>query len=163
MSDDGHSFKLLGVNDGEVIALEFASTGWVGTLEVDAHKGLAGFNGRDDLAGFGGDDASNGGIGAGILAGDRGRDIMTGGTGADVVKFSGRFDVDTITDFNVAADVLDSGAGSAEAQSVEAFLASCGQRGNSVRYEALDDGKNVIILENVTLAELSAAEHVFVI
>ncbi|MEL7098379.1 MAG: calcium-binding protein [Pseudomonadota bacterium] len=67
----------------------------VGGADADV---LQGDEGNDVLIGQGGNDT---------LRGDGGNDTMVGGAGADVFLFSGTFDSDRITDFNVAEDVLD--------------------------------------------------------
>lgn len=74
-----------------------------------ANNKLFGLNGNDSLYGFGGADTLDGGNDADLLAGGGGNDVLTGGTGNDAFLFNfalGTTNVDTITDFNAAADTI---------------------------------------------------------
>lgn len=65
--------------------------------------------GNDTLAGAAGTDRLFGGAGADSLNGGSGADAMTGGTGADRFVFAsalGGGNVDRVTDFNTAADLI---------------------------------------------------------
>lgn len=65
--------------------------------------------GNDLLAGRGGNDILSGGSGNDTLVGGGGRDVLIGGAGADAFVFNlaaTSVNVDTINDFNVAADTI---------------------------------------------------------
>ncbi|HEX8573127.1 MAG TPA: Calx-beta domain-containing protein [Allosphingosinicella sp.] len=76
----------------------------------DRFSGLAG---NDRVAGGAGDDSISGGDGDDTITGNGGADILTGGAGADVFRYLAYADsraaggIDTITDFDGAADRLD--------------------------------------------------------
>ncbi|MDZ4062731.1 MAG: hypothetical protein U1C75_16310, partial [Brevundimonas sp.] len=70
---------------------------------------LEGRGGRDLVEGGAGDDIVLGGDGDDLLNGGTGTDIMTGGSGRDWFAFYAGDGRDTITDFNVAEDVIDVG------------------------------------------------------
>jgi Ca2+-binding RTX toxin-like protein len=70
---------------------------------------LNGNLGNDILRGEAGTDTLNGAEGSDTLFGSTGKDNLTGGTGTDIFVFDsapGIANVDTITDFNVAADTI---------------------------------------------------------
>lgn len=87
-----------------------------GNLGNNILKGNAGDNyliglaGNDTLVGNGGDDIMNGGVGNDTLYGGAGNDTLTGDLGADFFVFNTALsvtdNVDTITDFNAAADTI---------------------------------------------------------
>lgn len=54
----------------------------------------------------GGDDTLDGGAGSDFLVGGAGDDVLTGGAGADTFVFDAQGDHDTITDFDVAEDII---------------------------------------------------------
>lgn len=68
---------------------------------------LVGDRGADVLVGLGGNDILNGGAGSDLLIGGGGANLMTGGAGVDIFQFANIGDVDTITDFSIAEDILD--------------------------------------------------------
>lgn len=73
---------------------------------------ITGGAGNDTLTGNAGADTLNGGGGDDILIGGAGADVLTGGAGADVFRFgalneSNTVFSDTITDFDVSADLID--------------------------------------------------------
>lgn len=66
------------------------------------------------LVGNGGDNRMSGGGGTDLLDGGRGADRLTGGAGADIFRFSASIEfgeIDEITDFNVADDMIALSAG----------------------------------------------------
>ncbi len=70
---------------------------------------IGGGAGNDVLVGGWGNDSLTGGSGNDYLNGSDGQDILTGGSGADVFAFVEKKyerNVDTITDFNVAEDMI---------------------------------------------------------
>ncbi|MFD0912287.1 retention module-containing protein, partial [Methylophilus luteus] len=92
-------------------------TGTAGDDQLYGYAGndtLKGEAGNDILRGGDGDDKLDGGIGNDILVGGSGNDNLTGGAGRDIFRWekgdagtAGNPAVDTITDFTLAADVLD--------------------------------------------------------
>ncbi|HSI44993.1 MAG TPA: retention module-containing protein [Methylophilus sp.] len=92
-------------------------TGTAGDDQLYGYAGndtLKGEAGNDILRGGDGNDKLDGGIGNDILVGGSGNDNLTGGAGRDIFRWekgdagtAGNPAVDTITDFTLAADVLD--------------------------------------------------------
>ncbi|NBB17591.1 hypothetical protein GVN21_19695 [Caulobacter sp. SLTY] len=83
---------------------------------TNKNEGVDGAGGNDRLNGGGGDDlllgglgndTLNGGAGSDQLAGQAGTDVYTGGEGRDYFVIFVGDGADTITDFNVAEDILD--------------------------------------------------------
>ncbi|BDA73783.1 hypothetical protein CAL7716_079490 [Calothrix sp. PCC 7716] len=79
----------------------------------DLDNTITGNSGNNTLKGLGGNDILLGGAGSDILVGGAGNDILTGGADADQFLFgsgaafnTNAFGVDTITDFNKAADKI---------------------------------------------------------
>ena len=72
----------------------------------DAGNTLYGLAGNDTLIGGLGDDTLIGGAGNDILRGGYGLDILTGGAGRDEFVLARPTDIDIITDFNAAEDVI---------------------------------------------------------
>lgn len=70
---------------------------------------VEGRGGRDLVEGGDGNDTVLGGDGDDLLNGGTGTDVMTGGSGRDWFAFYAGDGRDTITDFNVAEDVIDVG------------------------------------------------------
>lgn len=68
---------------------------------------LSGRGGTDRLYGDGGHDVLDGGIGNDTLDGGAGNDTLTGGAGSDTFVFAGQSGQDTVTDFDLADDVID--------------------------------------------------------
>ena len=70
---------------------------------------LEGLEGDDTLIGGGKSDTLDGGAGDDVLIGGWGRDVLTGGAGADTFvldKASGKWRIDTITDFETGTDTI---------------------------------------------------------
>lgn len=143
-------------------------------LQGDAGQDLLfGGNGNDTLTGgggndvlhgdagqdllFGGDGADTlfGGNGADTLDGGAGQDVLTGGNGADLFVFGpGRT---RVTDFDTGADLVEvSGTGFATAAQV---LAAASNVQGNVRI--ISTAGHVLILDNVTVGELTADHFVF--
>lgn len=68
---------------------------------------IEGGDGNDLLFNGGGNDTVNGGADTDTLWGGGGNDILTGGEGADTFAFASDNGNDTITDFDLTADILD--------------------------------------------------------
>ena len=77
--------------------------GVIGSAFADT---INGSTGNDFLRGRGGNDVINGGDGNDTITGGLGADTLTGGNGADIFVFDGLNGVDTITDFDPAADLI---------------------------------------------------------
>lgn len=123
---------------------------------------VAGGAGNDTLIDFDGDSVMDGGDGDDILIGARGNDTLTGGSGADTYRFTTTefgdtdFGHDTITDFDVAEDVLD--------------LTPFTDIGAIEQLDFSEDGGNTVIsidadrsitLNGVSAASLVAANFIF--
>ena len=106
---------------------------------------LFGENGRDTLSGGTGNDVLNGG---------QGHDTLTGGEGFDIFVFGPDSGQDTITDFNVTADLIDLQAfeGLVNYDDLEFTL---GETGLTVSF-----GNSSVILENILVDTLS--ENAFI-
>ncbi|MBE1293300.1 MAG: hypothetical protein GJ677_12490 [Rhodobacteraceae bacterium] len=72
-----------------------------------AADNLTGDSQANYLRGASGNDTLIGGAGNDTLRGDSGADVLTGGSGADRFVFTNSFGQDTVTDFDLSADVLD--------------------------------------------------------
>jgi Ca2+-binding RTX toxin-like protein len=83
-----------------------------GGLENDTQDGgfgndlLTGGVGNDSQSGGQGDDILIGLVGRDVLRGDQGNDLLTGGRGNDTFILAANEGTDTITDFDLADDVL---------------------------------------------------------
>ena len=107
---------------------------------------LFGENGADQLFGDAGND---------ILTGGRGRDTLTGGEGFDIFAFGPDSGRDVVTDFNIAADLIDLRAYDGEL-TYEDLRFVQGSRGLFIFM-----GDNRVLLENVFLDSLSAELFIF--
>jgi Ca2+-binding RTX toxin-like protein len=88
---------------GSAIPGTSANDTLTGTIGDDT---LDGVDGNDLLSGENGADVLNGGAGDDTLEGGFGNDTHTGGAGADVFVFSAGGGDDSITDFDLASDIL---------------------------------------------------------
>ncbi len=119
--------------------------------------------GNDRIRGGAGDDDLFGGRGHDQIFGARGNDELTGNSGRDLYIFAGQNGTDTIRDFRDGVDKIDiRGYGSA----LNSFADLAGdivQVGNDVRINlgANVNGAGRIIVENITVAQLSAADFDF--
>jgi Ca2+-binding RTX toxin-like protein len=114
----------LTINAAAATTLLYSTTETNGNLSIIGSAGvdtISGGDGNDTISGGDGADASiNGGAGNDLLTGGEGADVFLPGTGndtivltettsaADVIKFAegGALNVDTVTGFNVAADII---------------------------------------------------------
>ena len=111
---------------------------------------------EDDL-----DDSLDGGLGDDTLIGGEGNDTLTGGDGGDTFKFGAGHGDDTITDFDVANDVIDLGGLTAHL-TPELLLANITDLPDSdnsgtadgVTIDLTDFGGGTLTLEGVTKADL---------
>lgn len=111
---------------------------------------ISGKGGRDLLKGAAGDDFIFGNAGRDRLIGGAGDDTLTGGKHVDVFVFAGRnWGTDRITDFD--GDIVQIRG---EVKTKAALAAALSESGGDVIYDHKGDGKNVIIFEDVSLAQL---------
>ncbi|MEX5564403.1 hypothetical protein SM764_13345 [Pseudophaeobacter sp. 1A16562] len=122
---------------------------------------LKGGKGEDTLLGGAHNDKLFGGSHNDVLNGGGGRDKLVGGGGEDTFIFKGDFGRDVVRDFTIGEDVLDLSALTGEATSLDAFVDSATDTGSRVIYDMGDDGQNVIILNGVSLDDLTADDFLF--
>lgn len=127
---------------------------------------LEGLDGHDELDGGEGNDELYGGNGDDVLVGGQGSDKLYGGAGNDVFKFSdldvtGAVSNDVIYDFNILDDFIDF-SNLSYISDFGDVIENAVQNGNDVEIfmNAYDD--YVVKLENVSLAQLSAGDFIFV-
>lgn len=117
---------------------------------------LQGRGGNDTLLGDAGQDILLGGSGSDMLNGGSGNDSLRGGGGADVFVFEVGGDIDRVRDFADGVDRIDvSDFGFASAADV---LALASQTGNRVEIDL--NGSDMIILNNLSLADLDAGDFI---
>jgi len=131
---------------------------------------LEGRGGADELIGGFGDDRLSGGAGNDRLVGQPGADELIGGDGADVFHWSVSYDdpssVDRVADFDAAeGDVLsfliDANGDLASIRDYDDFLAASRdtEAGVLVTLDGFEDA--AVLIEGVSLAEISAANLAF--
>ncbi|MCH4542596.1 hypothetical protein MKS82_21335 [Ochrobactrum sp. A-1] len=156
-----------GDGDDRITSSETFREGFSGNDTYDGRGGndyIYGASGSDNLLGGDGDDELNGGEGSDRLLGGAGSDILTGGSGADTfiwddesVQSGG---LDRVTDFNVdGGDVL-LFRGVDTITNFDSFVAASVDTSEGV-FVSIDGSANGIIIENVTLAELSENDVTF--
>ncbi len=115
---------------------------------------LRGGNGNDTLTGDDGNDKMYGDAGDDTFHDNAGNDIMFGGTGADTFRFfAADFGRDRIKDFEVGTDKLDM---SVLANGLALTGGSIKARDVASGVKFSVDSDNWVIVENLTLAELTA-------
>ncbi len=112
---------------------------------------VVGGNGNDRLRGQDGDD---------LIIGGRGRDLLWGGDGNDTFLFNGNWGQDRVKDFDIGTDTLLI-RGANEASDFASFQDAAQQVGDNIVYDASDDGRNVIVIENTDLNDLSVDDFLF--
>jgi Ca2+-binding RTX toxin-like protein len=122
---------------------------------------LFGGNGNDTISGGSGSDSLVGGAGTDRLVGGSGDDRLMGGAGNDVFAYNTRaFNSDTVADFNVNGDKVDLAfLNVADLDSLRPFMEQVGD--DVVITLGYDSTSEVIRLQNVSLADLSASDFVF--
>jgi Ca2+-binding RTX toxin-like protein len=123
---------------------------------VTGVENLEGSNFNDVLFGDSGNNVLSGLVGNDTIAGGGGDDILSGASGANTYVFGTGWGVDTITDFNVADDVLDfSATGLASSDLIFTEIGSS--------TEISDGNGNSVLLENVSLYDMpQEAFHFYV-
>lgn len=143
--------KLNGIGYGNASANQL-----VGSQEGDT---LFGFSGDDKLGGGAGSDGLFGHNGSDTLAGGRGNDRLSGGEGADIFQFGAKAGRDTISDFDVAIDIIDLSAVQAIKSHDDLFNNHVAQHKNGVW---IDLGRGArLIIDDLTMGEL-LPEHFLV-
>ncbi len=127
---------------------------------------LVGGSGNDTLTGGGGNDILEGGWGNDTLAGGGGNDDLTGGRGDDTFVFtndsSSSNDVDTIQDFSDGDTIQLSGfTGIDDYSDLKGRIATTYSGGISTFIDLTDVGGGLIVLEDVTWADLDAGDFDF--
>ena len=119
---------------------------------------MDGGDGDDRLTGNQGDDTLIGGAGRDLLLGGGGNDILTGGEGPDVFIFQNERGQDTITDFEIGADLINLARRDFGDRGVEFTDLELIQQGDDtlVRERGLE-----ITLEGINAADLSADDFIF--
>ncbi|MEM8577768.1 MAG: calcium-binding protein [Pseudomonadota bacterium] len=117
--------------------------------------------GNDQMLGGNGDDVLFGGAGFDTIGGGDGNDAMAGNFNADTFFFIGAFGNDTITDFDATNDLerIDLSAVAGITDFADLAANHMAQVGGNV---VITEGSNTITLNNVALADLDAADFIFV-
>ena len=125
---------------------------------------LRGDAGDDTLGGGQGRDKLDGGTGRDVLSGHGGRDRIDGGKGNDILKGGGKSDLFVFDDANWGRDKIRDYNGDrvkisapGEAADLVELAAAITDRNGSAVYDHGGDGKNVIVFQGVTEAELNFA------
>ncbi|MGL4967260.1 MAG: beta strand repeat-containing protein [Inquilinus sp.] len=156
--------RLQNVSLADLSASDFIFNTSVGNLTVTGtgfRDTLFGGSGNDSISSGAGADNLVGGAGTDRLVGGDGDDRLTGGIGNDVFAYNSRaFNTDTITDFNVNGDKIDLAfLNVADFDSLKPFMQQDGD--DVVITLGYDSTSEVIRLQNVSLADLSASDFVF--
>ncbi len=122
---------------------------------------LYGGGGNDSLDGQAGNDVLLGGYGGDMLKGGGGDDYLNGNAGKDTLIFKGTFGRDVVQ-FEDGFDTLRLVKGNGEAGSVAEFKAASEDLGGMVIYDKGGDDKNVIVLLDTALSDLTSADFDFV-
>ncbi|WP_370302351.1 hypothetical protein [Pseudooceanicola sp.] len=141
--------------------LTLEGTAEFGTGNNSANQ-IVGSDADNVLLGLAGNDRMNGGKGADFLAGGAGNDVLTGGADRDAFAFAETFGQDRITDFDAGVDVLRLFASSGEARTFKAFKRASEDTRDGMLYDRGGDGENTILLQDVSLADLTKADLDFV-
>lgn len=101
----GGATDIIGGEEGDDIIRAGGGDDFI--LSNEGDDSVAGQDGDDLIETHLGDDTLRGGSGDDTLRPGRGDDVMSGGTGADYFVIGRSWGDDTITDFNIAVDILD--------------------------------------------------------
>ena len=155
--EGGSSADTVTVEDGSSILISDTYE----NFEIDGNGGndiLTGGDSDDTLNGGSDTDALSGGAGDDTLDGAGGNDVLFGESGADTFVVRAGNGSDIIGDFTAGADRLLL-QGYAAVQSLGDLLTHARQVGGDVAFDL--GGGEVLILQNVTLAALTAADILF--
>jgi Ca2+-binding RTX toxin-like protein len=128
----------------------------VGNLGADVLNGGAGV---DRLSGEAGNDTLRGGAGNDVLSGGTGTDLLTGGLGGDTFVLGLGSGADTISDFDLAADVIRLDGLPAGVTDFDSLMAHAAQVGNDTVLTF--EGGDVFTLLNVQVGQLSEPDFFF--
>lgn len=119
--------------------------------------------GDDDLFNSAGNDTVNGGSGDDTLRANAGDDQLTGGTGNDTFFFTAGGGDDTVTDFNIANDILDVSQTTTDFTDIASVSAAASETTISGTSGLLIDlgGGDSVFLEGLTLNSLNNVEITF--
>lgn len=121
---------------------------------------ITGAKGGDIIDAGGGNDTVSAGQGADFIDAGAGINVVTGGKGADTFIFASDFTKTTITDFNAGKEYIDL-SGFDEVDDLQSLLAAMRDTSKGALYDLEDDGLNVILLEGVSVDDLSSADFIF--
>ena len=124
---------------------------------------VVGGSGRDILSGNSGDDTISGLSGFDTIAGGTGNDLLTGGTNADCFVFADGHGQDTISDFEAQNDAekIDF-SGLTSISALEDLTGPGGAASQQGAHVLIDTGGgHTILLRNVLLSDLDAADFLF--
>ncbi|SCZ69717.1 Hemolysin-type calcium-binding repeat-containing protein [Epibacterium ulvae] len=145
------------------LEVDLIATGTQGTNRLIGGAGndqIRGLSGRDRLNGGNGNDRLRGQDGDDLIIGGRGRDLLWGDDGNDTFLFNGNWGQDRVKDFDIGTDTLLI-RGADEASDFASFQDAAQQVGDNIVYDASDDGRNVIVIENTVLNNLSVDDFQF--
>ncbi|WP_426956826.1 beta strand repeat-containing protein [Muricoccus radiodurans] len=136
----------------------------VGTLATGGMSlVLDGGAGSDQLVGGLGADTLIGGADGDILRGGEGNDVLSGGTGGDQFNFSGLNGTDRVTDFANGVDQIRISGYGTSLDSFGDLFGDITQVGSAVQINlgANVFGAGVILLDNMTVAQIDASDFLF--
>ena len=129
----------------------------------DGNDTLIGDKGHDILIGGSGSDVIEGGKGHDTITGGEGDDILTGGKGHDEFVFGDQSGNDTVTDFDLAHDILniaDAHTDFTDVASVQAAASEVTIGGEVGVWLDLGEGNGVFI-EDIGVSDLSNIQFIF--
>ena len=139
---------------GSALGDDFIGTAFADTMQGNAgNDHLVGKQGDDLLDGDAGHDLLFGRLGADTIAGGTGDETVTGNRGTDTFVFPSGGGQDLVTDFQDGNDVLD-----LTAFGFASFAAAASHFATSGADVVLTSGPNTLLIQNFTLAQLTAAD-----
>lgn len=163
----GHSDTLANIENVRGSSLADTIVGDINDNTILGREGddvVDGGGGNDSLFGWSGNDDISGGDGDDQITGDVGDDTLSGGSGADTYQFitfadggSNLFGHDSISDFDVAEDILD--LSPFGVTNISDFLTIAADDGSDTTITI--DVNSTITLSGVTAAQFSAANFIF--
>ena len=150
----GFLSQVNGVKGGFTIAADYTDFDKNGNLAVLIENAVGG-SGADTIRGNEIANRLEGRAGRDTLIGGGGNDTLIGGTEADTLVFGDGWGNDTVTDFEVAGDVLDL-RGIAGLTSLALLNLT-----NTADGEKLEFAGNSIVLNGITIGQLKAGNYLF--